>query len=123
MCHRKVIRDRVNLVELLLQFGIDIDLFYDCYVAYCPLPECGAPLFVVDPEYGNTFLCFGCGFQGDGLDFLTDIVGLSCGDALEFLSEEFGIPIEELRGNVCWEARVADTGHWEWEPAIKMKHR
>lgn len=53
-------------------------------VGRCPLHDEPNPTLTVDPRT-NTFQCFGCGADGDGITFLKRVEGLTYGQALEAL--------------------------------------
>jgi len=63
-------------------------------VGLCPFHEDTKPSFSVSPTK-QLFYCFGCGAGGNVFTFLTQIEGLTFGEALRKLAAEAGI---ELRG-------------------------
>ncbi|MFT5434072.1 MAG: DNA primase [Myxococcota bacterium] len=60
----------------------------------CPFHSEKSPSFYVHDDQGY-YYCFGCSARGDAIGFLTDHLGYSFREALEFLSERTGIPLPE----------------------------
>lgn len=62
------------------------------FVGICPFHAEKTPsLSVID----NRFHCFGCGADGDALDFVQRIQNMTLAEAARWLSKEYGIDIEE----------------------------
>lgn len=62
--------------------------------ACCPFHEEKTPSFSVSPSK-NIYKCFGCGKAGDPIQFVMDMEGLGFTEAIKYLAEKYGIPIEE----------------------------
>ncbi|SDC72714.1 DNA primase [Paenibacillus sp. UNCCL117] len=58
----------------------------------CPFHSEKTPSFTVSPER-QTFHCFGCGAGGSAIRFISEIEGLSFGQALRKLAEEAGLQL------------------------------
>lgn len=65
------------------------------YVGRCPFHTEDTPSFHVDPERG-LFHCFGCGAGGNLITFIAQIQGTTRGEALRWLAQRAGIPLENL---------------------------
>lgn len=64
------------------------------YKACCPFHKEKTPSFFIDDKAGF-YKCFGCNESGDLINFTTKIYNLSTKDALELLSNEFGVQIDD----------------------------
>jgi twinkle protein len=63
-------------------------------VGLCPFHNEKTPSFTVSEAKG-IYKCFGCGKNGDAIQFLTDHSGLNYIQAIKFIAEKYNIPIEE----------------------------
>lgn len=61
--------------------------------ACCPFHQEKTPSFMVTPDLGR-YKCFGCGESGDGITFVMKMEHLDFPDAVRFLADKYGIPIE-----------------------------
>jgi DNA primase len=59
----------------------------------CPFHDERTPSFSVDPQE-KLYHCFGCGVGGDVIRFVEEKEGLSFADAVEALSERYGVELE-----------------------------
>ncbi len=64
-------------------------------MACCPFHQDRTPSM----KFDKRFHCFGCGADGDAIDFIADYFGLSKLDAAKKLAEEFGLQVEDDRRN------------------------
>lgn len=62
--------------------------------ACCPFHQENTPSFSVSPSKGF-YKCFGCGASGDAITFIREIEGVSFADAVKYLANKYGIPIQE----------------------------
>jgi len=62
------------------------------YVGLCPFHTEKTPSFGVHPAH-QFYKCFGCGAGGDVIKFVMEIEGLTFYEALQHLSERYGIPM------------------------------
>lgn len=63
----------------------------------CPLHNERTPSFEVSPRR-NTWHCFGCGKGGDAISFLMEIENMPYIDAMKWLANRFGVPIDLHEG-------------------------
>ncbi len=63
------------------------------YVGLCPFHKERTPSFYVDPEKG-VYHCFGCGASGNAITFLSEIEGITKGEAVRLLADMFGLEVE-----------------------------
>lgn len=78
--------------------------------APCPFHNEKTPSFFV----GNWwFVCYGCGAEGDIIDFAIRYYGLSERDAVEYVAAHHGIDVPTGNGGLCSPSRasVARTAH------------
>src|SRR5919201_4118250 len=59
----------------------------------CPFHEERTPSFSVNAA-DKLFYCFGCGKGGDLITFVRESEGLDFAEAIEWLAERFGVPLE-----------------------------
>jgi|2_EtaG_2_1085320.scaffolds.fasta_scaffold00953_17 hypothetical protein len=95
------ILERLNFVELLLDYGIEVsDESYNSfrYKSSCPLPghygngengEDRTPSFCISDK--NTFYCFGCSSHGNALDFISKMEGTPIIEILRILGQKYGL--------------------------------
>jgi len=62
--------------------------------ACCPFHQEKTPSFSVSPTKGF-YKCFGCGAAGDAITFIREIEGISFVEAVKYLANKYGIPIQE----------------------------
>ncbi len=63
------------------------------YESCCPFHEEKTPSFKISPSR-NIYKCFSCGVAGDGLTFLMKHEKMSFVEAIKYLGQKYGIPIE-----------------------------
>jgi DNA primase len=64
------------------------------WVGLCPFHEERTPSFGISPDKG-LFYCFGCGAGGDAFAFVMRREGLTFPEAVRYLAERAGIPLQE----------------------------
>lgn len=62
--------------------------------ACCPFHHEKTPSFAVSPSKGF-YKCFGCDAAGDAISFVKAIEGISFVEAVKYLAQKYGIPIQE----------------------------
>lgn len=62
--------------------------------ATCPFHQEKTPSFSVAPSKGF-YKCFGCDAKGDAINFLMALEGMSFSEAIRYLAQKYGIPIQE----------------------------
>src|SRR5215211_6571227 len=63
------------------------------FTGLCPFHDERTPSFSVNPQE-KLYHCFGCGAGGDVFKFVEEKEGLAFGDAVEALSERYGVEVE-----------------------------
>ena len=81
------IKDRVTALEAVTHYGISVNRKGMCC---CPFHNDKNPSMKVD----SRFHCFGCGADGDVIDFVSDYFGLSAIDAAKKLNDYFFLGID-----------------------------
>lgn len=88
------LRTRVDLIELLSSY-IELKPSGSTYKACCPFHEEKTPSFHV--KRGDShYHCFGCNAHGDAIAFLMNHLGVSFVEAVEMLSDRFGVQMDVL---------------------------
>lgn len=76
--------------------------------ACCPIHSEKSPSFTINVDW-NRFHCFGCGADGDVIDFLIQVDGLRFTEAVSLLAERSGVPVPDSDGaDNAEKARDAD---------------
>ncbi len=86
--------ERVDIVELVGRYT-RLKKAGREYVGLCPFHREKTPSFYVDPEKG-VYYCFGCGASGNAITFLSEIEGITRGEAIRRLAEMFNLEIDEI---------------------------
>ena len=86
------LRDAVDMVDLV---GAKTDLrrVGSRWTGLCPFHDERTPSFSVNAEE-KLFYCFGCQAKGDAIGFVEQAEGLDFVDAVEMLSERYGVQLE-----------------------------
>lgn len=63
------------------------------YFGLCPFHSEKTPSFSVNPQKG-LYRCWGCGKGGNAIGFIMDIEKLSYPEAVKFLGDQYGVPVE-----------------------------
>mgnify|MGYP000856876680 FL=1 len=87
------IHDSVNLIDLASNY-VQLKKTGSNYVGLCPFHNEKTPSFTIS-ESKQLFHCFGCGEGGDAISFIMKIENLSFVEAVKFIADREGIPIEE----------------------------
>ena len=88
-----VIRERVNLVELIGQ-TVRLSQKGSSWMGLCPFHQERSPSFSVVPNKG-IYHCFGCGEGGDAFTFLQKTRGLSFFESVKELGDHVGVRVDE----------------------------
>jgi len=87
------IKDRLDIVEVISAY-VPLKKAGRNYKGLCPFHTEKTPSFVVFPETG-TWHCFGaCGTGGDIFTFIMRKENMTFGEALRFLAQKAGVPLE-----------------------------
>jgi len=90
----ELLRQRIDLVDVLSPY-LDLKRSGSSYKALCPFHEEKTPSFTV--QRGDThYHCFGCNAHGDAIEFLMNHQKMSFSEAVESLSEKFGVVLETV---------------------------
>lgn len=89
------------LPVVLEESGVKLRRIGSDQVALCPFHKEKTPSFHVSQRYGEwRFHCFGCGIQGDGLDFQAAISGRRVEDIIGPLAREYGLERDKHESRV-----------------------
>ncbi|TAL60612.1 MAG: toprim domain-containing protein [Bacteroidetes bacterium] len=83
MSKMEIAKER-NIVDVVRSFGIELQPKGNNYVGLCPFHAEKVPSFTLLQEK-NRYHCFGCGVDGDVIDFVAKQTGYSIGDAIDWL--------------------------------------
>lgn len=68
------------------------------YVAFCPFhDDKKTPSFSISPELG-LYHCFGCKRSGDAFKFISDYLGMTYAEAIEFLAKKYNVNLKAESG-------------------------
>ena len=81
------VKNRVTALDAFKHYGIEVGSKGMCC---CPFHNDKDPSMKVDKRYH----CFGCGADGDVIDFVSNYFGLSVIDAVKKLDEDFYLALE-----------------------------
>ena len=88
------IKARVDLVDLISSYGIQVKTAGSSKKACCPFHHEKTPSFNINENKGF-YHCFGCGESGDAIKFVQKMEGLTFVEAVKKLAEQCGVKIEE----------------------------
>ena len=93
----ETLKERIDLIDVLTPH-LDLKRSGVSYKACCPFHDEKSPSFIV--KRGDShYHCFGCGAHGDAIAFLMNHLKLTFSDAVEQLSERFGVHLQKVEGN------------------------
>lgn len=87
-----IIKEKLDLVDFLKGY-VNLVPAGRNFKAICPFHQEKTPSFIVSPEK-KIWHCFGCGKGGDLIGFVMEYEHLEFPEALKFLSERAGIPLQ-----------------------------
>ena len=87
------VKNQINIVDVIGQY-VKLKKRGKDYVSLCPFHTEKEPSFSVS-EKGQFFYCFGCGRQGDAIDFIQEYEAVNFVEALEILAEKAGIKLDK----------------------------
>ena len=88
------IRSRVDLVELISSYGVQVRTAGSSKMACCPFHHEKTPSFNINEAKG-LYHCFGCGESGTAFTFVQKMEGLTFPEAVKKLAGQVGVKIEE----------------------------
>ena len=91
------LKDRIDLYDLVSPY-VELKKSGSSWVGLSPFQQEKTPSFYVHPQKGF-FKCFSSGETGDAISFVQKVENLEFQEALEFISQRFGIPIKYESGN------------------------
>ena len=89
------LKDQVNIVDVIGR-AITLKKTGASYKGVCPFHKEKTPSFNVN-ESRQMFYCFGCRASGDVIEFEKRFYNLEFNEAVERLSSEYGIQLEEIK--------------------------
>lgn len=95
MSQISAVKEANNIVEVIGE-RIKLDLGGLNYKACCPFHSEKTPSFFVNPSL-QRYRCFGCGANGDVLDFLQNFEGVTFYEALKSLADRVGITLKDFQ--------------------------
>ncbi|HAU60112.1 MAG TPA: DNA primase, partial [Opitutae bacterium] len=90
------LKDRIDLFDLVAPY-VELKKSGSSWVGLSPFQQEKTPSFYVHPQKGF-FKCFSSGETGDAISFVQKVENLDFQEALEFLSQRFGIPLRYESG-------------------------
>lgn len=89
------VKDQNNIVEVIAE-RIKLESGGLNFKACCPFHSEKTPSFFVNPSL-QRYRCFGCGANGDVLDFLQNFEGVTFYEALKTLADRAGIALKDFQ--------------------------
>jgi len=83
---KDAIKDKVDIVALFAEFGVELKQKGKSYIGRCPWHEDKTPSLSVDREKG-LYNCFGCGESGDVVTLVEKMKRVTFKEALKFLQQ------------------------------------
>lgn len=84
----EIVRESVSFEAAARHYGLE---FNRSGSALCPFHSEDTPSFRIQRgKYGH---CFGCGWNGDVISFVKDLLGLDFRGAVQRLAADFGVPV------------------------------
>lgn len=102
------LRSRVSIVEIATEYTDLKPAGAARYKGLCPFHQENTPSFTVQTDSGR-YHCFGCGADGDAISLLTESGGLTFREAVEDLSDRYGLRVHQV-----------DTGT-ELDPSVPLR--
>src|SRR5215471_11663319 len=93
----QLVRDRTDIVAVVSERVPSLKRHGRRFTGLCPFHKEKTPSFSVNQDSG-LYHCFGCKEGGDAFKFLERADGMTFVEALRYLAERAGIPIEEEQG-------------------------
>jgi DNA primase len=90
------LREAIDIVDLISRY-LPLKRAGTTFKGLCPFHDEKTPSFTVN-KASRHYHCFGCGAHGDAVAFLMQHERMEFKQALEFLSERFGVPLESDSG-------------------------
>ena len=87
------IRDTSDIVTIVSRY-VSLKRSGSNYMGLCPFHNEKTPSFTVS-DTKQLFHCFGCGEGGDVISFIMKIENLTFPEAIEYLADMLGIPLEK----------------------------
>ncbi len=91
------LKSRIDVVELVGSY-VKLTRAGSRMRALCPFHQEKTPSFYISPETG-LFHCFGCHAAGDIISFVQQIENFDFNEAVRFLAERYGVPLEFEQGD------------------------
>lgn len=97
----EALRQRIDLAEVVSAY-VNLKRAGATFKGLCPFHDEKTPSFVINS--GDThYHCFGCGAHGDAIEFLMSFQKMSFMDSVEFLSEKFGVHLEQVEDKLSYQ--------------------
>jgi DNA primase len=90
------LKENINIVDVISR-SVPLKRTGNSWKGLCPFHSEKTPSFTVNEEK-QFFMCFGCGKHGDLIEFVKDFYNLNFTEAVEKLSDEYGIELEKASG-------------------------
>lgn len=104
---------RTDLVELAGEY-VQLKKSGKNYMGLCPFHSEKTPSFSVSPEK-QVYHCFGCKAGGNAITFIMEIEGYRFEEAVQFLGQRAGIPVQRVAGASRDQHRMGQEKKWMYK--------
>ena len=87
------IKSKLDIVEVISAYGLDVKRAGSNFKASCPFHSEKTASFMINPQI-QIFKCFGCGKGGDAIKFIEEFEKVTFPEAIRIAAEKAGVELE-----------------------------
>ncbi|AHX03821.1 DNA primase [Ehrlichia chaffeensis str. Heartland] len=115
-----IIKSKIKLSDVVGQ-RVKLTKRGNSVIGLCPFHGEKTPSFTVNDEKG-LYYCFGCGANGDVIQFTSDINALDFKGAINYLAEIYGIDLPQSTNNKTSITPILDAATLWFEEQLRNNH-